>query len=60
MTVLCVFQAPNLLIASACKLLQGKLQQLEEALLASSVGGLAADGDESGACCQLLRGVRLF
>lgn len=28
--------------------LQGKLQQLEEALLAASVGGLAADGDESG------------
>lgn len=30
------------------QLLQGKLQQLEEALLAASVGGLAADGDESG------------
>lgn len=32
----------------AHNLVQGKLQQLEEALLAASVGGLAADGDESG------------
>ena len=45
----------------AHNLMQGKLQQLEEALLAASVGGLAADGNESGAwwggmlCCAGLR-----
>ncbi|PRW55979.1 DDT domain-containing isoform A [Chlorella sorokiniana] len=33
--------------AALRSLLQGKLQQLEEALLAASVGGLSADGDES-------------
>lgn len=40
--------------AAVRSLLQARLVQLEAALLAESVGGLAADGDSSGECCHSL------